>query len=74
MSEQDSAASLVRSDAFLADVRNAAIEEAARLCEQTDENGENPDCWNWHAKDYARAIRELKANSPTCAKEQNDHH
>ena len=28
--------------------------------EQTDEDGEGPDCWGWHAKDYAAAIRALK--------------
>jgi hypothetical protein len=36
-----------------------ALEEAAGVCEQTDEDGEGPDCWDWHAKDYARAIRAL---------------
>lgn len=36
-----------------------ALEEAARLCEQRDEDGEGPDCWDWHAKDYAAAIRSL---------------
>jgi hypothetical protein len=37
--------------------RAAERERCARLCEQTDEDGEGPDCWDWHSKDYARAIR-----------------
>ena len=28
------------------------------VCEQTDEDGEGPDQWDWHAKDYASALRE----------------
>ena len=32
-------------------------ERCAKVCEQTDDDGEGPDCWDWHAKDYARAIR-----------------
>lgn len=35
----------------------AERERCAKLCEQTDEDGEGPDCWGWHSKDYARAIR-----------------
>lgn len=32
-------------------------ERCAKVCEQTDDDGEGPDCWGWHAKDYAKAIR-----------------
>lgn len=35
----------------------AERESCAKVCEQTDEDGEGPDCWGWHAKDYAKAIR-----------------
>ena len=31
--------------------------ECAKVCEQSDEEGEGPDCWGWHAKDFAAAIR-----------------
>lgn len=39
--------------------RIAAIqrEKDAKICEQQDEDGEGPDCWDWHSKDYAKAIR-----------------
>ena len=33
---------------------------AAGACEQTDEEGEGPDSWGWHSKDYAKAIRAMK--------------
>jgi len=36
-------------------------EACAKVCEQTGEDGEGPDCWGWHAKDYARAIRQRGA-------------
>jgi hypothetical protein len=42
-----------------ADARRQALEDAAAECVQTNEEGENPDCWDWHAKDYAKAIRAL---------------
>ena len=32
-------------------------EACARVCEQSDEEGEGPDSWGWHSKDYAKAIR-----------------
>ena len=32
-------------------------EACAKVCEQADEAGEGPDCWDWHSKDYAAAIR-----------------
>ena len=32
-------------------------EACAKVCEQSDDNGEGPDCWGWHSKDYAAAIR-----------------
>ena len=35
----------------------AEREACAKVCEQSDEDGEGPDCWGWHAKDFARAIR-----------------
>lgn len=37
----------------------AAIERerCARICEQSDDDGEGPDSWGWHSKDYAKAIR-----------------
>ena len=41
--------------------REAVIEECARVCEQADADGEGPDCWDWHQKDYARAIRALRS-------------
>ena len=47
----------------VADLRaqlEGAYEKAAQVCEQTDDNGEGPDCWDWHAKDYAAAVRALK--------------
>lgn len=37
----------------------SVLEEAAKACEQADADGEGPDCWGWHAKDYAKAIRTL---------------
>ena len=37
-----------------------ALEAAAGACEQTDEDGEGPDSWGWHSKDYAKAIRAMK--------------
>ena len=43
--------------AYAAAAVAAERERCARICEQTDEDGEGPDCWGWHAKDYARAIR-----------------
>ena len=46
------------------DSRNAHLEEAAKVCEGWDHEGApndgGPDTWDWHAKDYARAIRALK--------------
>ena len=47
----------------IADLRaklDGAHERAAMVCEQVDADGEGPDCWDWHAKDYAKAIRALK--------------
>ena len=35
----------------------AEREACARVCEQSDEDGEGPDCWGWHSKDYTAAIR-----------------
>ena len=40
--------------------REQALEEAARVCCQTDADGDGPDSWGWHSKDYAAAIRALK--------------
>jgi hypothetical protein len=45
---------------FAALVRNEALEEAAKSCQRSDEDGEGPDCWDWHAKDFAAAIRAMK--------------
>jgi len=42
---------------FAALVAAAEREACAKVCEQRDEDGEGPDCWGWHAKDYAKAIR-----------------
>jgi hypothetical protein len=36
----------------------AEREACAKVCEQTDEEFEGPDQWDWHSKDYAAAIRE----------------
>lgn len=44
--------------------RDAIIEECAKVCMGTGEEGESPDCWGWHAKDYANAIRSLKNRTP----------
>jgi hypothetical protein len=33
-------------------------EACAKVCEQSDDDGEGPDCWDWRSKDYAAAIRE----------------
>ena len=38
-------------------------EACAKVCEQSDKDGEGPDCWDWHAKDYAAAIRARKENT-----------
>lgn len=35
----------------------AERERCARICEQSDDDGEGPDSWGWHSKDYAKAIR-----------------
>jgi len=35
----------------------AEREACAKVCEQTDDNHEGPDTWDWHSKDYAKAIR-----------------
>lgn len=35
----------------------AEREACAKVCEQSDEEGESPDQWDWHSKDYAAAIR-----------------
>ena len=35
----------------------AEREACAKVCEQSDDDGEGPDCWGWHSKDYATAIR-----------------
>ena len=51
--------------------REAIIEECAKVCEGDGE--ETPDAWEWHSKDYARAIRELKTDldkSATVSPEQ----
>ena len=42
---------------FAALVRADEREACARVCEQSDEDGEGPDCWGWHSKDYTAAIR-----------------
>jgi hypothetical protein len=38
-------------------VRADEREACAKVCEQTDEEFEGPDQWDWHSKDYAKAIR-----------------
>lgn len=45
--------------------RESIIEECAKVCEGDGE--ETPDAWDWHSKDYAKAIRALKA-APTSDK------
>lgn len=45
---------------FAAAIIAATKEEDAKICEQSDTDGEGPDCWDWHSKDYAKAIRESK--------------
>jgi hypothetical protein len=51
-------------EADVSAIRDAALEAAALECMQVDEIGEGPDCWGWHAKDYARAIRALRGGTP----------
>ena len=46
-----------RLEVFAALVAAAEREACARVCEQADKDGEGPDCWDWHSKDYAAAIR-----------------
>jgi hypothetical protein len=46
-----------RLERFAALVAAAEREACAKVCEQRDEDGEGPDCWGWHSKDYAAAIR-----------------
>lgn len=43
--------------AILKEAVLAEREACAKVCEQSDEEGEGPDCWGWHAKDFAAAIR-----------------
>lgn len=40
--------------------REQGLREAKEVCTQRDEEGEGPDCWGWHAKDYAAAIEQLR--------------
>ena len=49
---------------LIALAKQSAYEDAAKLCEQTNEFDENPDCWGWHSKDYSQAIRN-RANEVT---------
>lgn len=46
--------------AALKEARDKALEEAAYACEGSGDE-ESPDCWDWHSKDYAKAIRALKS-------------
>jgi hypothetical protein len=41
-------------------VQDMQREKDAKICEQVDVDGEGPDCWDWHSKDYAKAIRNSK--------------
>ncbi len=41
-----------------------AKEACVKICEQIDEEGEGPDQWSWHAKDYAAAIKQA-ISAPT---------
>jgi len=43
-------------------IRADEREACAKVCEQTDEEFEGPDQWDWHSKDYAKAIRARGAN------------
>jgi hypothetical protein len=49
----------IQEEAYLAGMA-AERERCLALCNQVDEDGEGPDCWGWHAKDYAKAIQEVK--------------
>jgi len=49
---------------FAALVAQAEREACAKVCEQTNEDGEGPDCWDWHSKDYAAAIRARAGDQP----------
>jgi len=49
------------------------LERAAKVCEgyrddEPPEPGEGPDTWDWHAKNYARAVRSLAATLPRLEK------
>ena len=44
-------------EAFAKLVREDEREACAKVCEQSDSDGEGPDQWDWHSKDYAAAIR-----------------
>ena len=48
---------VLRIEAFATLVAAAEREACAKVCEQSDEEGEGPDSWDWHSKDYASAIR-----------------
>jgi hypothetical protein len=46
--------------------QEAMKERAARACEGYEVGevtpptpGDGPDCWDWHSKDYAKAVRDL---------------
>jgi len=52
---------------FAALVAQAEREACAEVCEQTNEDGEGPDCWDWHSKDYAAAIRARAVDQPGTA-------
>jgi hypothetical protein len=41
----------------LEDAVKAEREACAKVCEQSDDEGEGPDSWGWHSKDSAAAIR-----------------
>jgi hypothetical protein len=42
---------------FAALVAEKEREACAKVCEQVHEDFGGPDEWDWHSKDYARAIR-----------------
>ena len=45
---------------FYAEAFTHAKEACVKICQQIDEDGEGPNQWGWHAKDYAAALQEVR--------------
>lgn len=61
IAEDDPMYGVIGADYYKADTVLRLIaeerERCARICEQSDDDGEGPDSWGWRSKDYAKAIR-----------------